>query len=135
MGMTSDTNPEMVKKSTLLLISLITLVIGFLGGVVYSAYKSGSGIPVSTGMDPHPPAASVGPSTADARQIAALEKQTTENPRQVSTWIQLGHLYFDTNQPEKAIADYEAGIAAVDTADKKKWLDDRLMAIKQKMSE
>ena len=40
----------MMKQSTALLISLITLGIGFLGGVVFSAYKTGSGIPVPSNV-------------------------------------------------------------------------------------
>lgn len=68
--------------------------------------------------------------------LAAYTRVIEIDPAMTGGWDGRAQLYFTKlNQPEKAIADYEAGIAAVDTDDKKKWLDDRLMAIKQKMSE
>lgn len=38
--------------------------------------------------------------------IARLEKEVTTDPKKFQSWIQLGHLYFDSDQPEKAISAY-----------------------------
>jgi cytochrome c-type biogenesis protein CcmH/NrfG len=39
-------------------------------------------------------------------QIAALEASTKKNPKDHEAWVQLGNLYFDTHQHEKAIGAY-----------------------------
>ena len=38
--------------------------------------------------------------------ILNLEAEVTANPENFENWIRLGHLYYDANQPEKAIAAY-----------------------------
>ena len=66
---------DYIKKSTTMLISLIALGIGFLGGVVFSAYKSGSGVPapVPAAAPPQPAAQEKRLSEDQAKQILALE--------------------------------------------------------------
>ena len=41
---------------------------------------------------------------------AALEDEVERNPANAGAWIQLGHLYFDTDQHEKAIQAYEKSL-------------------------
>ena len=43
-------------------------------------------------------------------RIKALEKQTQLEPANVAAWTELGNLYFDTDQPEKAIPAYEKSL-------------------------
>jgi cytochrome c-type biogenesis protein CcmH/NrfG len=46
-----------------------------------------------------------------AAAIAQLESAVTGQPNDYQAWIKLGHLYFDTHQPEKAIQAYTRSIA------------------------
>ncbi|MGW8193779.1 MAG: tetratricopeptide repeat protein [Desulforhopalus sp.] len=41
-----------------------------------------------------------------AQAILNLEAEVTANPDNFQNWVRLGHLYFDTSQPEKAIGAY-----------------------------
>lgn len=90
-----------VKKQTLYLAVLAALIVGFVGGVAFSVYKT--------------PAAG-NPQDADQQQqaaamIAEMEKASEKNPQDGTVWVQLGHAYFDTNQAEKAIAAYTKALA------------------------
>ncbi len=88
----------MIKKERVYLYVAAALIIGFLGGVMYSAYRA--------------------PAT-DARQeaghqheaaIAALEKAAQDNPTDGQAWVELGHAYFDTGQAKQAIAAYNKAL-------------------------
>ncbi len=94
-----------IKTENSLLLALIALTIGFVGGVVFGVYKSGSA------MTPAGQMPSGANAAADhAAEIETLKKVTAENPDDVESWIQLGHLYFDTNQLQKAITTYEKAL-------------------------
>jgi cytochrome c-type biogenesis protein CcmH/NrfG len=102
-----------MKTSTALLISLIALGVGFLGGVILSAYKSGSGVPIP-GSPPAPQQQTSRKQqmTEDyAKQILTLEKETASNPDNANAWIQLGNLYFDADNYQSAIRAYEKSLA------------------------
>jgi cytochrome c-type biogenesis protein CcmH/NrfG len=91
-----DTNGY-VKKQSLYLAVVAALILGFLGGIVYSVYRA--------------PEAS-GDSQDAARQQEAvktleiLEKATKDKPNDGQAWVELGHAYFDTDQAKQAIAAY-----------------------------
>jgi len=90
-------NNGYVKKQTLYLAIVAALIIGFLGGVLYSVYRT--------------PADSGQPQTAEqqkavAEAIASLEKATKDDPGNGLTWVELGHAYFDAGQAKQAIAAY-----------------------------
>ena len=87
-----------IKKQTLYLAILAALIIGFVGGVAYSVYRApaGNGAQVA---DQHQ-------QQHVAEVIAQLEKATQDSPKDVATWVQLGHAYFDSGQATKAIAAY-----------------------------
>jgi cytochrome c-type biogenesis protein CcmH/NrfG len=112
-----DETPEIgyVKKETVFWVATITLVVGFLIGVVLTVYKSRSGLPVQSspqGSQSAPPSNSdQGSSVEMAARIIELEKQTAQNPQSAEAWIQLGHLYFDTDNYEKAIGAYQNSLA------------------------
>lgn len=95
-----------VKKETMWLVASIALVIGFLGGVVFGVYKSGTGTSVPESMLSQPAEKEQGVSVASAAQIFKLEKTTTETPDDVAAWTTLGNLYFDTGNYPKAITAY-----------------------------
>jgi len=113
MAKKETTETGTIKNSTALLISLITLGIGFLGGVVFSAYKSGSGVPVPQSQAaPQQQASQKQQITEDqAKTILALEKEVAADPNNKDTWIRLGNLYFDTDNFESAIRAYEKSLS------------------------
>ena len=85
-----------VKRQTLYLAMFVALILGFLGGVVYSVYRA----PVD---DSHQHAKQDQEAT---EVVASLEKATRDNPGDAQAWIQLGHAYFDTAMAKQAIAAY-----------------------------
>jgi cytochrome c-type biogenesis protein CcmH/NrfG len=111
--MAKQTTPEgnFVKKETMFIVALITLVIGFLGGVFYSAMQSGPAERVqTTSAPPQQSQQQSGLTNEQARNILSLEQEVTANPTNVDAWTQLGHVYFDTNNPPKAIRAYEKSL-------------------------
>ena len=111
MAKKETTETGMIKNSTALLIALITLGVGFLGGVVFSAYKSGSGVPLPQ-TAPQQQASKEQQITEDqAKNILALEKEVAADPNNTDTWTRLGNLYFDTDNFESAIRAYEKSLS------------------------
>ena len=113
--MAKQTTPKgFVKKETMLIVALIALVAGFLGGTIYSAFQSGPTTTVQSGPPSGPPQQqSQFPqnfSNQQATQILSLEQEVAVNPTNVQAWIQLGNVYFDTNNFSKAIRAYEKSL-------------------------
>ncbi len=81
----------------------IIFVFGFLSGIAFTVYKGGS--PESA---PSTVEDSQSPSQTDETKqaIINLEAEVTANPDNFESWIRLGHLYYDSDQPEKAISAY-----------------------------
>jgi len=105
-----------VKTNTMLLASIISLAIGFLGGIVLSAYKSTSVVSAPPSMPPaqqsqQPAVSKPGPGSEEISRILSLEKEVSANPENNLAWIQLGNLYFDTQQVKKAIGAYEKALS------------------------
>lgn len=104
---------EYVKKSTVITVCFIALAVGFLGGIVLSAYKSGSSVPASKPV-PAPQQQPFRPqpfSVDQSKVIEALEQATSKNPDDSNAWTKLGNAYFDNNQFEKAIGAYEKSLS------------------------
>jgi len=104
-----------VKKETMLVVALIALVVGFLGGVFYSALQSGSTGSVQTASAPpqqqqRQQQQQTDMTSEQARNILSLEQEVAVNPKNVQAWTQLGHIYFDTNSFAKAIHAYEKSL-------------------------
>ena len=111
--MAKQKSPEgnYVKKETMLIVALIALVIGFLGGVFYSALQSGPTGSVQTASAPsQQEQQQSGLTSEQARTILALEQEVAANPTNVEAWTQLGHVYYDTDNPAKAIIAYEKSL-------------------------
>jgi cytochrome c-type biogenesis protein CcmH/NrfG len=112
MGNSNDKAAGTVRRSAALLGAGLALVVGFyLGFTVHglTGGKSGSGqtppaAPTATAPAP------AAPNAALADRIKAIEKQTQLEPANAAAWTELGNLYFDTEQPEKAIAAYEKSL-------------------------
>ncbi|MBT3255869.1 MAG: tetratricopeptide repeat protein [Deltaproteobacteria bacterium] len=92
-----------VKKETMMVVVFVALAVGFLGGVFYSAYKSAPGKEAPSGQSQV--------SNVQASGISELEKETALHPDNVAAWVQLGNLYFDANQVDKAISAYKRSLA------------------------
>jgi cytochrome c-type biogenesis protein CcmH/NrfG len=90
-----------IKKEMTLLFVFIALVIGFVGGVVFSAYKMNP----ETASEPAPPH-----NHADDAQIAALQETVSKDPKNVTAWIELGNLFFDAQKMDDAINAYESAL-------------------------
>lgn len=109
-----------VKSENLILSILIALAVGFVGGVVFSVYRSpgiapppGAGMGAS-GMPPQAQQQASGPMplTPEKRaEIEGLKTMAAKAPDNVEAWIQLGHIYFDTGQSSEAIDAYEKALA------------------------
>jgi len=101
--MKKDKMPEMkgIKKEMALLFVFIALVVGFLGGVVFSAYKLNTTIQPAV-APPHDHA-------TDA-QISAVEETVAKDPKNTEAWIELGNLRFDARNIDGAINAYETAL-------------------------
>ncbi len=100
------THATPVSKQTLYLTIFIAFIAGFLAGVVFTIYRTGdsaTGIPATM---PHQH--NLGQQEAQA--ILNLEAEVTTNPNNFEAWTRLGHLYFDTDQPQKAITAYHKAL-------------------------
>jgi tetratricopeptide (TPR) repeat protein len=104
---------KFVKLETTLLLSFITLVIGFVGGVVFSAYK------METTIHSHPSTNLASPDatfeqpflTAEQEEeLRQLEKAAADSPDNPLMWISVGNACFDFNLPEKAIQAYQTAL-------------------------
>jgi len=87
-----------ISLNTALIIGLIALLIGFFGGNIYNAYKSGSG-----GVAQNP--ARNAP-IQDSARMFALEQQLKSNPNNAAAWLELGNLYYDSDKYQDAIRAY-----------------------------
>jgi tetratricopeptide (TPR) repeat protein len=103
-----------VKQQTLYISIAVSLLVGFLLGIVYSDRSPQSGgqvAPQGQGMPQQGTAASQQEQLRQA--IASLELAVKQNPNSVETWTQLGNAYFDTDQADKAIEAYTKSLAIV----------------------
>lgn len=108
-----------VRKETFLIITLLALAVGFFGGVVFAVFKSDSKIPgQSIPMQSQPQTTA----SVDADRIAALERQAKANPDNAQAWTELGNVYFDSNQYEKAINAYRKSLE-LDPSNPDVWTD------------
>jgi cytochrome c-type biogenesis protein CcmH/NrfG len=102
-----------VKTENAILLMVAALALGFVGGVVFSAYRS------STQMTAGGPGAAMPNATLNAQQLAtrdALLQKTRDNANDARAWIQLGHFYFDSGDHDKALESYETARDIDDTS-------------------
>jgi len=97
----------------------LSLCIGFIGGTVYSSFKL-AGDKQALQQMPQQGNATANNSQMGEQQdnsiefsakILQLEQYLEKNPKDAEAWAQLGHLFFDSNQPENAIEAYEKSLA------------------------
>lgn len=100
-----------VKKQTLYISIAVSLLVGFLSGVIYSDRSSGPGGGQFVSQQGQQQAAVQ--QDQWAQKIASLQFATQQNPNNAEAWAQLGHAYFDTNQPVKAIEAYNKSLGII----------------------
>jgi cytochrome c-type biogenesis protein CcmH/NrfG len=90
-----------IKKERFYLYVAAALIIGFLGGAIFAVYRLPNTAQPSADTHQHEGEAA----------IAALEKAVQNKPNDGQAWVELGHAYFDTDQPKKAIEAYNKALA------------------------
>lgn len=100
--MQSEKHEGYVKKETMYVVIGVSLLLGFLSGVVFTIYKAPGGgggavQQVAQGQNRGP-------------DLAALEKQAAESPDDPEIWTHLGHAYFDADEHAKAIHAYNKSL-------------------------
>lgn len=107
---TADT----IGRNAAILGAILALLVGFyLGYTAHGLVGGKTGAPQAptappTAAAPAPAAPPVDPALAG--RIKDMEKRTQLEPANAAAWTELGNLYFDTEQPEKAIAAYEKSL-------------------------
>ena len=94
-----------IKTETVIGWVAASLIVGFVTGVAFGIYKSG------TIVDSHPTHGNAEMDVRLQEAINSLVKKAEQDPDDSTVWIQLGHHYFDANQPDKAIEAYEKALA------------------------
>ncbi len=98
-----------VKEETMLLVAFIALALGFICGVVFTVYKSGSSLNIKTPQARDTDQDHDHPEESD-KKISALEQEINKNPENIEAWIKLGNICFDANKIKKAIRAYEKAL-------------------------
>ncbi|MCL7489439.1 MAG: tetratricopeptide repeat protein [Desulfobulbaceae bacterium] len=105
-----DENGKNVSKQTLFISIAVALLVGFLSGVIYSDRSPQPGGQIA--QQPNLPAQNQQQDQL-LQQIESLQLTVQQNPDNAQAWTQLGHAYFDTNQPAKAIEAYNKSLAII----------------------
>lgn len=104
----------MVKQQTLMGAVIVSLILGFVAGTVFSSFKLKSGPePMSQQAMTNPQEDPHAGEVSDPRieeKILHLNKMLEENPENAEAWVTLGNLYYDTHQFPKAIQAYEKAL-------------------------
>lgn len=104
------TTSHKAQKGSPAILFLVVFIAGFLAGVGFAVYKMGpaAGPPAAAQESAGQNGQQIPKETAAA--IAQLEELVTRDPKDYQSWIKLGHHYFDTDQPEKAIKAYNQSL-------------------------
>lgn len=108
-----QSSADVFKKETVLLIGLCCLIIGFLSGIVFTVYKTPAGVGAAKVATDQPAAQSGKLDAEQTQHLLQLELEVQKNPQNVEAWTNLGHLYYDSDQVEKAITAYNKSLALV----------------------
>lgn len=96
--------PHMVRKSS----AMLCVALAFAAGLLFGS--------LAANLDTAPPTAErvqPGRPVADSARdhLNTIEAMTRSQPQNPAAWIHLGDAYYDANDPERAIAAYERGLA------------------------
>jgi len=98
-----------MKKETAILAIVIAFLVGFITGATVAILKGTKGaekvaMVQKPQLTPKPPPGF--DPTETALKINALRGIVEKDPKNLPAWVELGNLYFDTNQPKEAIEAY-----------------------------
>ena len=117
---------QYVRKETFWLATLLSLAVGFFGGVLFAVLKSDSGGIQGAPQAQRPRAQAPAALPVRTELMKALEDETAKNPRNTQAWIQLGNEYFDSGQNENAIHAYRKALE-LDPTNANVWTDMGIM--------
>jgi cytochrome c-type biogenesis protein CcmH/NrfG len=108
-----------MKKETVILVVVIAFLVGFITGATVAILKGTKGTEKTAMVQkpqmapPGAPApAPPGPSPLEvASKIQALKEIVKKDPKNLPAWVELGNLYFDSDQPKEAIEAYSQYLA------------------------
>jgi tetratricopeptide (TPR) repeat protein len=108
-----------MKKQTVILLVVIAFLVGFIAGATVAILKGTKGTrKTALVQKPQmaPPGAPVQAPLArdsieDASQIKTLKEIVKKDPKNLPAWVELGNLYFDTDQHKEAIEAYSQYLA------------------------
>ena len=96
-----------VKSQTAVVYACIALAIGFISGITLTIYKLDSKTSfVHQSGQPNQQNQQV---DRDG-MLEALEDEVKRDPDNAGAWVQLGHMYFDRDEHNKAIQAYETSL-------------------------
>jgi cytochrome c-type biogenesis protein CcmH/NrfG len=112
-----------MKKETVILLVVIAFLVGFISGATVAILKGTKGAEKTAmvqkpQMAPPgaPPVAPQGAPPARnsievGSQVQTLKEIVKKDPKNLPAWVELGNLYFDTDQPKEAIEAYSQYLA------------------------
>ena len=108
-----------MKKETTILLVVVAFVVGFITGATVAILKGTKGaerVPTVQKPQMAPQAAPApvpqGPLPMEvASRVQALKDTVKKDPKNLSGWVELGNLYFDSDQPKEAIDAYRQYLA------------------------
>jgi cytochrome c-type biogenesis protein CcmH/NrfG len=108
-----------MKRETVILAVLIAFIAGFVTGATVAILKGkGRTAMPRIAQKPQGPAPAApmgalpGPSPAEvAGKVQALKDILQKDPKNLGAWVELGNLYFDSDQPREAIEAYSKYLA------------------------
>jgi tetratricopeptide (TPR) repeat protein len=108
-----------MKKETVILMVVIAFLIGFISGATVAILRGTKGAEkTATVQKPQmapPGAPAPAPPARDsievASQVQTLKDIVKKDPKNLPAWVELGNLYFDSDQPKEAIEAYSRYLA------------------------
>lgn len=113
-----------MKKETVILMVVIAFVVGFITGATVAILRGTKGaekvamVQKPSMAPPGAPAPALPAPTPPARdsvevasQIQTLKEIVKKDPKNLSAWVELGNLYFDSDRPKEAIEAYSSYLA------------------------
>jgi cytochrome c-type biogenesis protein CcmH/NrfG len=104
-----------MKKETAILVIVIAFVVGFITGATVAILRGTKSVERSSvAQQPQtaPMPAPKGPDSVEvSAKIQSLKEIVKKDPKNLSAWVELGNLYFDSGQPKEAVEAYRQYLA------------------------
>jgi len=121
-GRSPGVRRETFRRDTLLIVAVVSLVVGFVAGMVFQAYRTGAAQKAASALPGRDPSGKGQPRANGDRELSELEGLVSENPEQATAWVRLGHAYFDRDRYPEAIQAYRRSLE-LDPSDPDVWTD------------